>query len=129
MNKPNLILAVALAVGLSTAVLAQGMKGHEGMDMQKMQHTQPGASDAPSNEAFRDAHMKMMQNMKMDYTGNTDVDFVQGMIPHHQGAIDMAKAELQYGKDPELRKLAQNIIGDQEKEIGQMQSWLKKNKN
>ena len=123
MKKLNTILAVALSVGLSSAVLAQGMTGHESTN-----HKQPAASDAPSTKDFKSAHMKMMENMNVALTGNPDVDFVQGMIPHHQGATDMAKVELQYGKDPELRKLAQSIIADQEKEIALMQIRLKNNK-
>jgi uncharacterized protein (DUF305 family) len=59
------------------------------------------------------------------YTGEPDRDFVVMMIPHHQGAIDMAKALLLYGKDPQLRRLAQEIITDQESEIQLMQLWLK----
>jgi uncharacterized protein (DUF305 family) len=128
MKTLNTLLAVALAAGLSTAVLAQGMKGHEGMDHNAMSGAQSAASDAASSKEFQAAHMKMMENMKVEFTGNPDVDFVQGMIPHHQGAIDMAKVELKFGKDPELRKLAESIISDQEKEIGQMQAWLKKHK-
>jgi uncharacterized protein (DUF305 family) len=58
-------------------------------------------------------------------TGDPDHDFVTMMIPHHQGAIDMAKALLLYGKDPQLRRLAQEIITDQQSEIQLMQLWLK----
>lgn len=60
-----------------------------------------------------------------EYTGEPDRDFVTMMIPHHQGAIDMAKALLLYGKDPQMRRLAQEIIIDQQSEIQLMQLWLK----
>jgi uncharacterized protein (DUF305 family) len=58
--------------------------------------------------------------------GNIDHDFAAMMIPHHQGAIDMAKAELIYGKDPVMRRLAKEIIVDQQSEIEVMQLWLSK---
>jgi uncharacterized protein (DUF305 family) len=58
--------------------------------------------------------------------GNIDHDFAAMMIPHHQGAIDMAKAELLYGKDPVMRRLAKEIIVDQQSEIEVMQLWLSK---
>jgi uncharacterized protein (DUF305 family) len=58
-------------------------------------------------------------------SGNDDVDFVRLMLPHHQAAVDMARAQLLYGKDPQMRELAQKIISDQESEIGLMQGWLK----
>jgi uncharacterized protein (DUF305 family) len=58
-------------------------------------------------------------------SGDDDVDFVRLMIPHHQAAIDMAKAQLLYGKDPQMRRLAQEIITDQQSEIELMQQWLK----
>jgi uncharacterized protein (DUF305 family) len=68
----------------------------------------------------------MMQDMSADYTGNADKDFVAHMIPHHQGAIEMAQVELKYGKDPELKRLARNIIKAQHDEIAFMKSWQAK---
>jgi len=67
-------------------------------------------------------HMAMEAVMR---SGNTDVDFVRLMLPHHQAAIDMAKTQLLYGKDPQMRRLAQEIITDQQLEIELMQQWLK----
>jgi uncharacterized protein (DUF305 family) len=61
-------------------------------------------------------------------SGNSDIDFVRLMLPHHQAAIDMAKTELLYGKDPQMRRLAQEIITDQQSEIELMQRWLKQQK-
>jgi uncharacterized protein (DUF305 family) len=73
-----------------------------------------------------DAMNVMHQGMhNAPYSGAPDRDFVTLMIPHHQGAIDMAKALLLYGKDPQLRRLAQEIITDQQSEIELMQLWLK----
>jgi uncharacterized protein (DUF305 family) len=57
--------------------------------------------------------------------GNSDVDFVRLMLPHHQAAIEMAKTQLLYGKDPQMHRLAQEIITDQQSEIQLMQLWLK----
>jgi uncharacterized protein (DUF305 family) len=58
-------------------------------------------------------------------TGDNDVDFVRLMLPHHQAAIDMAKTLLAYGQDPQMRRLAQEIITDQQSEIELMQLWLR----
>ncbi len=100
----------------------------EPASMQKMmQDMMPSATDSASTKAFKEPHMKMMKSMHVEFTGNPDVDFVRSMVPHHQGAIDMAKVELAHGKNPEMRKMAEKIIGDQEKEIAMMQDWLKKN--
>ena len=80
-------------------------------------------ASADSNQAFLEANQKMMQHMQMTPTGDTDKDFVNMMIPHHEGAVDMAQIELQYGKDPSLRALAQDIIEAQKKEIAFMKKW------
>jgi uncharacterized protein (DUF305 family) len=58
------------------------------------------------------------------YTGDPDIDFARGMIPHHQAAIDMAKIQLEFGKDPEMRKLAEAIIAAQESEIATLKAFL-----
>jgi uncharacterized protein (DUF305 family) len=81
----------------------------------------------PADKAFMASMQTMMKNMKVKPTGDPDADFVLMMIPHHQGAIDMAKVELQYGKDAELRQLATDIVAAQEKEIAEMKAWLAKN--
>jgi DUF305 family protein family protein len=61
----------------------------------------------------------------VERSGDSDVDFVRLMLPHHQAAIDMAKTQLLHGKDPQMRRLAQEIITDQQSEIVLMQLWLK----
>jgi len=67
-------------------------------------------------------HMAMAA---IERSGDADVDFVRLMLPHHEGAIEMAKVELLYGKDSQMRRLAQEIITDQQLEIELMQRWLK----
>ena len=62
----------------------------------------------------------------VERSGNGDIDFVRLMLPHHRAAVDMAKTELIYGKDPQMRRLAQEIITDQQLEIQLMERWLKK---
>jgi uncharacterized protein (DUF305 family) len=84
--------------------------------------TAAGVEESPSTQAHEAAMGKMHQRMMIDYSGDADVDFVRGMIPHHQGAIDMAQVELKYGKDPELRKLAEGIIAAQDSEIEMMRT-------
>jgi uncharacterized protein (DUF305 family) len=86
----------------------------------------PRGDRGPSSLAFHGINEKMHEGMSITFTGNTDVDFVNGMIPHHQGAVEMAKVVLAFGKDPEIRKLAEAIIQAQEGEIAMMRAWLKR---
>lgn len=80
------------------------------------------------------AQMKMHQSMDdmqkksaaMKMTGDPDIDFAMMMVVHHQGAIDMAQAEIDSGKDPSMIKAAKKIITAQKKEIAQFEAWLKK---
>jgi uncharacterized protein (DUF305 family) len=65
-----------------------------------------------------------MHNMMKPLTGDPDKDFVMMMLPHHQDAIDMAKIELKYGKDPTLRAMAEAIIATQQTEIKEMKEWI-----
>ncbi|MBX9684828.1 MAG: DUF305 domain-containing protein [Hyphomicrobium sp.] len=111
--------------GMDDMTCKQGMKCMENMkDMKDMKAM--GGDTSESSKAFADVNMKMHKNMTMEFTGNPDVDFAQGMIPHHQGAIGMANVVLKYGKDPEMKKLAEEIIKAQDTEIAVMKAWLAK---
>ena len=117
----KLFALVVAGLVLASSLATAQHSGHGG-------HAPATASgEAPSTAAFRAANTKMHEAMSIPYSGNADVDFIRGMIPHHQGAIDMAKIVLQHGKDPAVKKLAREIIKAQESEIAMMQGWLKKN--
>ena len=100
------MFAFALAVGTAAVAVAAG----------------------PHDEAFltlnRTAMTKMMAAMEIHPSGDADKDFVAMMVPHHQGAIDMAEAELRYGRNEQLRRLAQEIIVTQRDEIAAMRLAL-----
>jgi hypothetical protein len=89
-------------------------------------HAGPKGDQGPSSKAYDQANIDMHKGMDIRFTGDADVDFARGMIPHHQGAVEMAKIVLKYGRDPELKKLAEEIIKAQEFEIGFMKDWLSK---
>ncbi|SIP99828.1 protein of unknown function [Rhizobium sp. RU35A] len=111
------LVAALFTLPATLPALADDMSAHSG-------HAMNGA-DA-STKGFEAANMTMHKAMAIPYTGNADVDFVRSMIPHHQGAIDMAKVELAHGKDPAIRKIAEDVIAAQEAEIAVMKAWLAK---
>jgi uncharacterized protein (DUF305 family) len=120
MLKPmTLALVLSVATAAATAIAQESGAGHEG-------HTMMGDM-GPASMAFMEANDRMHKDMAIEYTGIADVDFIKGMIPHHQGAVEMAKIVLKHGKDPEVRKLAEGIIAAQEAEIKWMSDWLAKN--
>jgi len=110
----RLVLAALLALSVAVPALAQ----HAG-------HSQRPATNEPaSTREFRQANDRMHRDMAIRWTGNADRDFAAAMIPHHQGAIEMARVQLRHGSDPEMRRLAQEIIRTQEAEIAELRAFL-----
>ena len=99
---PHLLFATILAFGAGTAFAVVA-------DTEK-----------PYSIEVNAAMDRMMKAMMVSPTGDVDADFVTMMEPHHQGAIDMAVAELRYGKNEQLKRIAQEIIVDQQQEIAAM---------
>lgn len=151
-NIMGLSWVVALALGMTactkndttqtatTASSTDSMSTHASMTQAQSMHHMASAVDTQSQMqsqtqpphimAYMDIMNKMHQAMSAGVQAkNADVGFAKGMIPHHEGAIAMAKVELQYGKDAEMKALAQKIVDAQQSEISVMQNWLDKNES
>ncbi|MBK3397734.1 MULTISPECIES: DUF305 domain-containing protein [Methylobacterium] len=126
----TLAVLALLSAGLAGPAAAQGTHDHgsvSGKDMGSMSSMKPDPKDNASTKDFKAAGRAMMKDMDVPYTGNADVDFRTHMIPHHKGAVEMAKIALRHAKGPATKAMAQKIIDDQTTEISDMEAWLKKN--
>ena len=125
MNLAKKIVLLLMAAGMLLAVFLESVPASSEEMKHDMSKMAMGAQ-SPATAGYEAAMKKMHKDMAIKYTGNADVDFVRGMIPHHQGAIDMAKVVIANGKDPEIRKLAEGVVTAQEAEIKEMRDWLAK---
>jgi len=126
----KILLSFATAVAMAPLTIAaqstSGGQGSHGGHGAHAGHSGQAQQQSPSTQAYEAANERMHQEMMIEFTGDADVDFLAGMIPHHRGALDMAAVVLQYGKDPEVRALVEQIIAEQEKEIVLMQALLQR---
>lgn len=119
-------LTALLTLGLAGTALACPMDGGKTAkhSQSSHQHASLKGDSSPSSQAFAAANATMHKGMDIEFTGNADIDFLRGMIPHHQGAVEMAQIQLKYGNDSRTKKLAREIIRAQNLEIFWMQKWL-----
>jgi uncharacterized protein (DUF305 family) len=102
------------------------MHSMAGMASAALPPSSPAAAFHQQMDSVMTVMDKGMQQMGGVPPTDLDASFAAMMVPHHQGAVDMARLQLLYGKDPELRRLAQSIIAEQQIEIQQMSAWLRK---
>jgi uncharacterized protein (DUF305 family) len=115
----------AIALCLAAGAQAQEMHHHHGEPAAGEPAVFAASSDRPFARLMDDAMAVMDRGMQAaPMNGKPEHDFVTMMLPHHQGAIDMAKAVLLHTRDPELRNLALGIIAEQQNEINVMRAWL-----
>jgi uncharacterized protein (DUF305 family) len=123
-NAIQLVFVSSLVLAASVVILSVGLLRSHAQAETRARGGQPTA-DPDWSELVASMDKMHAAMGAIERSGNSDIDFVRLMLPHHQAAIDMAKTQLLYGKDPQMRRLAQEIITDQQSEIELMQRWLK----
>lgn len=125
-NFPHLASLLGTTLWLATAGSAHAQQAVSAPAAMSMEMNHATSESNPATQAYRAGSAAMMQGMDAPYTGDADRDFAAHMLPHHEGAVSMAKVELKYGTDPVMLKLARAVIKAQDEEIALMKDWQAK---
>jgi hypothetical protein len=123
-TKKALISGALAVLALAHPVAASAQQLSTAAEAGKAEQSHEQKAEASFMVENRAAMNKMMMDMAVKPSGNVDADFTAMMIPHHQGAVDMAEAELRYGHNRKLRRIARNIVTGQRRQIGAMRAAL-----
>jgi len=129
-DTPPLMMALLAGIVIGTPIgvimkgsIGQGAPVVGAADGDRHPMTPTSRSGSAAAIAFQGADARMHSGMVRELTGDVDLDFAKGMIPHHQGAVDMALIEIEHGSDPTMRALARKVVSTQQDEIETLREW------